>query len=88
MIEAILIRQLDSISQIFGVLVYWLCGLERHGPVTDVFTLYVYIIQIVCRLHGQYVMGPEYFAKIRADIRTYNIKTVDVFGNLQVSRMG
>lgn len=65
-----------------------MCGLDLYGPVADIFTRYFDIMQIVCGLHGHYVLDPEYMSKLWADIRTFKTKASDVSGNLQTSGMG
>lgn len=59
-----------------------LCGLECHGPVTDVSSRYVEIMEVVRGLRGHYVMGPEAISKLRADIPIFLIEALSLFGNM------
>lgn len=65
-----------------------MCGIERYGIVTNKVPRYVEIMQLVCALNGNYVLGPEEMSKFRADIRIFKTKAVDVFENVQTSGMG
>lgn len=76
------------ISLFSSLLVCRVCGLERYGPGTDIFTHYVDIMQNVCGLNGHYVLGPENMSNLQVNIWTFKTKAFDLFGNVQTSGMG
>lgn len=45
-------------------------------------------MQLVCGLHGQYVLGPEGMSKLSAHIQNFETKAVDVLENVHKSGMG